>query len=264
MTALRLCLEIYNDPPVGPAGRADRQHSVTYSYSRTLPAVVAGLQKSDSSLLTYPDPILKWFLNSFPGWYRNTWHQLTFNRAATVAETPKSVTVFTEISLGGQTDDKTIMRAHPNYRGSGPWFDFAIVNYGIDGLFPVRIAAFFQVVEGGEIMALVQEVMHQNDHKQQKSEQSLLFEHYHMSSELVPGANATYQAVFKVFGVSTLASPAYCIDTNADRGPMFLHNRPKQGKSPFPIVRVSDNRNQWPLAILKQGENLCSTQSRRS
>jgi hypothetical protein len=265
MTTLRQCSETYCRPPTEVSQRTgrDRQHFVTFSYSRTSPALVAGFRKSDGSFVTYPDPILNWFLNSFPSWYRTTWHQQTFGRNATIAETPTSITVYTETSIGTAPQENVILRAHPNYRGSGPWFDFAMVNYGPDGLFPARIAALFQLQKEGhsEMVALVQEVMDQNDLELKKSEQSLLFEHYHMDSQLESGSTSRHVAVFKVVGVSTLTSPAYCIDTNADSGPMFHHDSPKQGESPFPIIRVSDNRTQWPAAILERGQRLSVSRS---
>ena len=38
--------------------------------------------------------------------------------------------------------DKNIWRAHPNYMGRGPWFDWVLVDWGADGILPAHIYCF--------------------------------------------------------------------------------------------------------------------------
>jgi hypothetical protein len=52
-----------------------------------------------------------------------------------------TVQLFTEITLAAGTPQQELLRAHPDFRKGGPWYDFVEVDYGQDvGLYPARCA----------------------------------------------------------------------------------------------------------------------------
>ncbi len=109
------------------------------------------------------------------------------------------VQLVTEIRLVNPESNETdIVRAHPDYRDEGCWYDFVEVDYGELGSFPARCVMFFlwpsllmggplgggpfegleDVSEEGELVALVQPVKYQS--RAQKMRNSLLFSDWTM------------------------------------------------------------------------------------
>jgi hypothetical protein len=187
----------------------------------------------------FPIPVLAWFTKAYgeQGGVR------------------KTIELFTElvlpgnINLEGEEEDGLVLRAHPNYRSEGPWYDYANILYEEEGdddqqtlSYPCKLACFFKTPEGGNKMALVQEVQFQSGN--QENRQSQLFEHWTLESR----ENKTTErrdAVFVAIPVESLSDRVYAID------PMPVGGFSRAEASDFDILVVKYSRQQWPLSFLK-------------
>ena len=80
--------------------------------------------------------------------------------------------------------DGSYMRANPNYRGEGPWFDFANIQWVNDTggayLLPAQCLAFYK--KNDECMALIHSVDIKSEGKVSGCRDSILTSHYKMES----------------------------------------------------------------------------------
>jgi hypothetical protein len=96
-----------------------------------------------------------------------------------VEPTLDQVEVYNEVTLR----DGSYVRAFPNYRGDGPWYDFVNIQWeddvnGDSYLLPAQVLAFYQ--RNGECMAIVQSVELESDGKVPGYANSVLTTHYNM------------------------------------------------------------------------------------
>ncbi|KAG9300903.1 hypothetical protein G9A89_002955, partial [Geosiphon pyriformis] len=77
---------------------------------------------------SFPPEVLDWFKATFKG-----------RRGPALR-----IQLFTEVTLAVGTNQEELIRAHPDYRSEGPWYDFVSIDYGDDGDFPARCACFFE------------------------------------------------------------------------------------------------------------------------
>ena len=248
--ALRWCSEIIYSPVDEFNGNGQHvsnapSSTLKFSYSSTQPVAIAAFRNRKGSLIPYPDPIFNWFVKRF---------------VSDVA-TQVSVHVYTEVVIG-QGPEKETLRANPRYAGNKPWFDFVMVNYGEDtGVYPARIAAFFLDEGSDEPTALIQQADYQSMTEKKESEQSLLFQHFHLDSNriVMPDRVIRHVARLVEVPVSTLSSSVFCVDTSTADGGIFDRDDPVREKYPFPIVRVHDRCREWPVATLEHGKKLLAT-----
>jgi hypothetical protein len=98
-------------------------------------AIYSGSRKEQDVTGIFPVAVVDWLDRNFrPLWLEQQSSQ------------PLRIQLLTEIKL---LDPETqtfshIVRAHPNYRNEGCWYDYVEIDYGSDGKFPARCAAFFQ------------------------------------------------------------------------------------------------------------------------
>jgi hypothetical protein len=219
----------------------------------------------ESEQVVFPRPLSKWFNHQLGRWYNR---QLELD-----PEYQLAIPIYTELVLPLNVQEHTTrLRAHPNYRGGGPWYDYAMVNYEYEdefqGCFPARCACFFQLpreVPGEqlrmslsfqhtqEILALVQESEYQTQSQQQCN--SRICEKYTLQSTI--GSNST-QRLAKLSCVThtCFSGGAYAFD--ADLGTLSCPNDPftksqtSTGRNPsFDIVLVKDRRDHWARSFVE-------------
>jgi hypothetical protein len=169
----------------------------------------------------------------------------------------KTIHIFSELKKEG-----TVFRAHPNYQGNGPWFDYAMMSYKMEGQeewvdYPTRVAAFFYEVDrdSGKIIkdeedekddgwrVLVQQSIYQT--RRQKKEQSMIMEHYTLEStdKIRTGERV---AVLKEFNAAALNHRLYCVEADPVGRDVFS----KPISSNFDIVVIRDMRTEWHKQFL--------------
>jgi Plavaka transposase len=198
--------------------------------------------------IQFPKEVTSWFTKTFLG--------------------HGEVRLVNEMTLGIGTDTPELIRAHPNFGGQGPWYDFVLVDYGeLVGKFPSRCACFFYWPEWGDwekagldhipnaddLMVLVHECGELD-----QTRDSMLYTHYTLRS-VINHTEKKRLPVFKCFSAQTLAGRVYVIDTTAKIGGVFwkgqngLYNRGSPCYEDFDIIRVKDRKLTWPDAFLSTG-----------
>ena len=210
----------------------------------------------------FPKQILHWLDNSFRQVLR-----ATPGRPQTL-----SVQLVTEIKLfNPENKEFEIVRAHPDYRGEGCWYEYVEIDYGEEiGSFPARCALFFQWPAGletrgvghfdrlggvgeGELMALVQQSQFQTRH--QKSGNSLLFSNWtleHSTSNRSSGEEGRSTAKFTCLAAASINRRVFAVDLcprPRDGGPFFRNSFP-HNPTTFEIVKVEDRQLDWPTRFL--------------
>jgi hypothetical protein len=165
-----------------------------------------------------------------------------------------TVQLVTEIKLVDNSTGKTeLLRAHPNFRGEGCWYDYVEVSYGEDGLYPARVAMFFLWPEtipaehsgfdflvAGDAMVVLQEANYQT--AAQQEDNSLLFSHYVLKHKQY---GSRRKAVFAIQPATAINRRILAVNPNpGDGGPFFRDN------SDFELVRVKDRLLEWPNIFL--------------
>jgi hypothetical protein len=163
--------------------------------------------------------------------------------------------------LGKGNSHQELIRAHPNFRQDGPWYDYVEVNYGPEGCFPARCACFFQWPEvlaeaefkPGDVVALVQQSQWQTP--AEKAKESQLYSHYTLESLLEQRGTRRVAKLHCVLA-SSLNSRLFAIDpTPAGDVPnteVFtkLRTCDRGVPPPFSIIRVKDRKAHWPSSFL--------------
>jgi hypothetical protein len=215
----------------------------------------------------FPKQILHWLDNSFRQVLR-----ATPGRPQTL-----SVQLVTEIKLfNPENKEFEIVRAHPDYRGEGCWYEYVEIDYGEEiGSFPARCALFFQWPAGletrgvghfdrlggvgeGELMALVQQSNFQTRH--QESGNSLLFSNWtleHSPSNTQSGEEGRSTAKFTCLAAASINRRIFAVDPcprPRDGGPFFRNSFP-HNPTTFEIVKVEDRQLDWPTRFLSSYED---------
>jgi hypothetical protein len=166
-----------------------------------------------------------------------------------------------------------LLRAHPNYRQDGPWYDFVEINYGDDiGSYPARCACFFEWPDGidqaqldtsgfadssiledckaGDMMVLVHESQFQTDAEKDKG--SLLYSHYTLEGQATSrrGEEPQRKAKLKCVSPSTLNGRIFVVDPAPSTGDVFCKQGNGDGVPPFSIIWVKDRKSIWPTVFL--------------
>jgi hypothetical protein len=215
----------------------------------------------------FPKQILHWLDNSFRQVLR-----ATPGRPQTL-----SVQLVTEIKLfNPESKEFEIVRAHPDFRGDGCWYEYVEIDYGEEiGSFPARCAVFFQWPAGletrgvgnfdrlggvgeGELMALVQQSNFQTRH--QESGNSLLFSNWtleHSPSNTQSGEEGRSTAKFTCLAAASINRRIFAVDPcprPRDGGPFFRNSFP-HNPTTFEIVKVEDRQLDWPTRFLSSYED---------
>jgi hypothetical protein len=213
----------------------------------------ADLGSGAASPSDFPDVVLEWFRKTFKG---HKHQNLTVQLA-------------TEMTLASGTDQEELLRAHPNYRQDGPWYDFVTVDYGQDyDNYPARCACFFEWPPGvspgpgilgecreGDPMVLLQQSAYQDD--DEVSKESLLYSHYHLEHQANldrSQTNIRRRAKLACVSAATVNGRVFAIDPNPTNGGVFWKGpgRDKNKNPPlFSIILVKDRKSQWPESFLR-------------
>jgi hypothetical protein len=196
-------------------------------------------EKQNRKEEAYPMEVKEWFFRE----YRKEKREIT-------------VHIFSELKKGG-----TLFRAHPNYQGNGPWFDYAMVSYQIEEEerweeYPARLAAFFYEVDSkkGEIIrdeedpkddgwrVLVQQCEYQTP--EQKEEESMIMEHWTLQSTAKKDKGEIW-AKFQQLTTAALNGRLYCVEADPV-GNVFS----KPVTSNFDILIIRDMRTEWHKKFL--------------
>ena len=162
-------------------------------------------------------------------------------------EQQSDIDIFNEVVINGE--EKLRIRAYPNYKQSGPWYDFVLVKWGDDpgDLLPARILCLYRESinreEGKE--EVLKALIHDIDPNAFENTlmDSMLIKHYHLGFDVgMPGQRK--QPTVQSVEISSIERPIMC----------FLH-RPMNGSGltfdpdgrKFMVLRP---RSEWPLVWL--------------
>jgi hypothetical protein len=208
----------------------------------------------------FPPQVLHWLEGSFR-------HVLRTTHGG--GPTTLLVQLVTEIRLVNPESNQTdIVRAHPDYRGEGCWYDFVEVDYGTLGKYPARCVLFFlwpsllvggplgggpfeglEEVSEGELVALVQPVKYQS--RAQQMRKSLLFSDWTMEyTKSGSGQQGTVTAKFAVVAAASINRRIFAIDLNPGDGGPFYRKSAYTNPSTFEVVKVEDRQLEWPVRFL--------------
>jgi hypothetical protein len=163
--------------------------------------------------------------------------------------------------------DKTTLRAHPNYRGNGLWYDWAMVEYApldLDlnratsvtqeiesayppGSYPAKILAFSRSKEG-TIMAII----HTCESKEHSSDDSCLTEQWYMEYKQCtinaydPRSDTTKRKlvrkpVLRIVEADTLRDRVYVVEDSPG-----LRESLSSKEETSLVVLVKDRKQYWP------------------
>lgn len=159
-----------------------------------------------------------------------------------------TVQLYTEMILPQLNGGKgTVLRAHPNYRSEGPWYDYVLAKYDeasrpdVETVYPCKLACFFLEPVTQEKMVLLQEVQHQSE--QQLERDSQLFQHWTLSSTQ-NRESKRWVAKFNAIPVAALSDCIYAID------PAPIGGFSRADESDFDILVVKYAKEEWPLSFL--------------
>ena len=236
------------DPWFNPKGR-----SLEFVSNTTGGSIVGKKRSNANAASMFPEPVLSWFKNTFAGEY-------------------VKVQLITEITLAMGSDQQELLRAHPDYRSGGPWYDCVDIKYADTGnrpaaVYPARCACFFEWPLGvspskigmqhlecspGQLLVLVQESEWQSEEQMKK--ERLLYSHYTLNGEQKrsPSGGRRMVAKFKCVLPTTLTGRAYCIDPIPENGGVFWKEPPPNKTTPirFEIIKVKDRKSLWPRQFL--------------
>jgi hypothetical protein len=190
--------------------------------------------KMHKTEIEFPEAIVAWFAKTYG--------------AVTGANTV--ISLFTEAKLPSRNDDGQAgvsVRAHPNYRGQGAWYDYALVEYDEtdrddNPVYPCKIVIFFEEPHSHDKMALVQEVDFQTGRQQRRESQ--LFHHWTLRSKTNRMTKKS-DALFTAIPLESLTDRIYVID------PCPIGGFTRTDAGEFDVLVVKFAREQWPLSFLK-------------
>jgi hypothetical protein len=206
----------------------------------------------------FPPQVVNWFVKMFQPLYNSPTGTLL-------------VQIFTEIKLRDhESGESMIIRAHPNYRGEGCWYDHVNIDYGEGtGVHPARVAVFFSWPKGipsneeitglpdvnaGDLMMLVQQARNQTE--EQQMDPSIMFSHYTLEHKVTQRVTTNpitgmpqgslKEAVLALQSAWSINDRILVINpTPDDGGPFFRED------SNFEILVVADRKWNWPNAFLE-------------
>jgi hypothetical protein len=185
-----------------------------------------------------------------------------------------TIQLITEITLGMNTTTPELIRAHPDYRGGGPWYDCVDVKYEASDpeqncVYPARCACFFEWPASvnpqkigmcaaecppQHLLCLVHECNYQS--AQQVAGERPLYSHYTLKGVLsqVDGRQMRLP-IFKCLHPQSFAGRVYVIDPQPDNGNVFYKEPKGSSRHPvnFDIIKVKDRKSLWPKAFLESG-----------
>jgi hypothetical protein len=228
-------------------------------------AIYSGSRKEQDVTGIFPVAVVDWLDRKFrPLWLEQQSSQ------------PLRIQLVTEIKL---LDPETqtfshIVRAHPNYRNEGCWYDYVEIDYGSDGKFPARCAAFFQwppilkhpegdvdfqFLEdtGDDLIGLFHQCQYQ--HSSEKDLNSLLFSQWRLqhTTSLSSTLRSRFAHEPKVVAKFVCLHPGainrriFAIDpTPTDGGPFH-----RLKALAFHFIKVEDRLLEWPGRYLHSHQN---------
>jgi hypothetical protein len=235
----------------------------------------------DSIMDFLPQCVEDWFKSNLGLWYRRQILSATENDNYRLI-----IPIYTELMIESDIGEESTtrcsrLRAHPNYRREGPWYDYISVKYHFEGsdqgLYPARLACFFSIpneipldevrfclVSPGshnEVFCLIQESCYQDNH--QKSNVSKLCSTYTLQS-IADQARGGKMAMISCINHLCIEGSIFVIDlvpldnvqaeagTLSHRDPFWCPSTPAH--KCFDILVVDDRKTKWPLNFLSSVE----------
>jgi hypothetical protein len=159
----------------------------------------------------------------------------------------ESIEVYNEVTLR----DGSYIRAFPNYRGEGPWYDFVNVQWedvnGQSYQLPAQCLAFYK--RDGECMAIIQSVELESVGKVQGYSNSVLTTHYNMQR--------TRSGVPQLYSVGCASIECSVLAIDHDLSSVTLD----RSRRSVMIVRP---RNEWAYAWYVWNKHLQTKNSNRT
>ena len=239
---------------------------------------ISGALSEEDVTALFPLQVVCWFDRVFRPLWEETLESEPAGTSPTVNRVvhPLKIQLITEVKLPDPDTGlcQHICRAHPSYRGDGCWFDYVELDYGTDGLFPARCAAFFEwpkrirvpTSDTFEAVAGVKDGLcgiFQQSHWQTSAERassSMLFSHWRLQEETYAPEDSSVQAYDgyggaqpKVVAKFTILDPRsinrriFAMDpTPNDGGPFH-----RIEATSFNVVKVEDRQLEWHNRFLK-------------
>ena len=174
----------------------------------------------------------------------------------------------TEIIIKESDGGRTIVRAHPNFRSEGEWFDYIFICYEnpqtqAEEEFPARVACCFKWdsscfnaterwipdgLEDGDCVLLVQECEYQSP--AQASCTSLLFDEWTLCGSVDASGTRRY-AKLSCMAAEAIQSRVYAIDPNPMNGGAFWKEVSLDDSGRFDILLVKGRKDEWVENFLK-------------
>ena len=211
----------------------------------------------------FPGVVSRWFERHLRRWYER---QLEENPAYQLV-----IQIITELKLPMEGQEEFLeLRAHPNFNGEGPWYDYATIPYEHDGasqgVFPARCVCFFQLPndvpknlvqaavsfeQTNEIFALVQESKYQVG--EQAQHRSRICSKYTLNNSRGPN-RGTYTATLSCVVHNCFESGVFAFDQDLgdsqhDPYDPFVRYGDERDMV-FDIVVVKDRRTEWSKSFL--------------
>ena len=176
-----------------------------------------------------------------------------------------SILLCTEVCIPGQDDDddnQTLIRAHPNFRAEGAWFDYISIMYedpatGIQHEFPARVACFFRWAgdslgatsgfHDGDWACLVQESEYQT--AEETSNTSLLFDNWRLRGQTSQDGSRRH-AQLSCLPIETIERRVFAIDPEPMNGGAFWKEIKDEDSGIFRIVVIKGRRDEWVEGFL--------------
>jgi hypothetical protein len=260
-----------NNPPVkdGPLMGAAGKNFIFEMTARgsSIRRVIEGTASRYSAAEHFPKQIVDWLEVEFRGAFEAY--------AGSGAGARRIIQLLTEIKLfNPENGEYEIVRAHPDYRSEGCWYDCVDIDYGGLGAYPARCALFFLWPEmfggpqatsdngslsQGELAALVQPCRRYQT-PSQLSRNSLLFSHWTLEHAKTASRGSrgrtregtregSVTAIFSCISVASINRRIFAIDPQpGDGGPFFKKSPPSQ--TSFELIRVEDRQLEWPTRFL--------------
>ena len=225
--------------------------------------------------LKFPKQISDWFVSTF----------VIKGRA------PSGLTIqlVTELTIGEAKGNKELLRAHPNYRNEGPWYDFVDIHYGKEaGNYPARCACFFEWPDGvhpddvglkdlvedpeedldqeldksqvrervmehmaGQLLVLIHESKERS--RAELDQESMLFSHYTLGSRRDRNGKQTITVpILRCIYPHAIQGRVYVVDPLPGNGGIFWKVgdiERNKPPPPFSIIKVKDRQSVWPIAF---------------
>jgi hypothetical protein len=242
----------YGSSGISGAGKSLVYEQVPGGHACVLPL---DSSKGTTAHKSFPTEVLNWFIKEFKG-----------SRGPQLR-----IQLLTEITLASGTDHQELLRAHPDFRREGPWYDYVSIPYEGHPDYPARCACFFEWPQGieatsslaasiggpceaGDLMVLVQESFFKSTEEKKKDKNSILYSHYTLQS--LPPTTGSHHRSAKITCLSakSINGRVFVVDPKPSRNGSVFNKESSGGLGGFSIIRIKDRKSHWPTAFLSTAD----------